>query len=61
MTSKKHWEFCEGHLTCPKTKKEECGKVTIVTHWTNGECTPAQVLCHGCGEQHRVELEEGES
>jgi hypothetical protein len=50
----KHSEFCEGHVKCPKTGKEECGKVMITTVWTNGEESACQIYCFGCGEQHRV-------
>ena len=53
----KHSQFCEGHVTCPKTGKEECGKVMITCVWTNGEETAAQIFCFGCGEQHRVKPE----
>lgn len=52
-TTGKHSEFCEGHVTCPITHKEECGKVMIFGVSRNGS-EAAQVLCFGCGEQHRV-------
>lgn len=49
----KHSQFCEGHVSCPTTHKEECGKVMIFGVHQQGTA-PVQVLCFGCGEQHRV-------
>jgi hypothetical protein len=52
----KHSEFCEGHVNCPTTKKEECGKVMIFGCSAKGE-SAVQVYCFGCGEQHKVKEE----
>jgi len=54
----KHSEFCEGHICCPNTGKEECGRVMIFACSSKGE-EAVQVVCFGCGEQHRVK-EKGE-
>lgn len=55
--TKKHNEFCEGHVTCPKTGKLECGKV-VVTKVTPVGCEAAMVYCFGYGGTHNVQQEE---
>lgn len=50
-------ELCEGHLICPNTGKEECTRVTIFGVTEDGEA-PIQVYCFGCGEQHRIKMED---
>jgi hypothetical protein len=56
-----HNVFCEGHVSCPKTGKEECGKVMVfkVFLMKDGSqvTAAASVLCFGCGEIHNVSEE----
>jgi len=51
-----HSPFCEGHVQCPNTGKEECGRVIVWKCGPDGE-TPATVYCFGCGELHNVKEE----
>lgn len=58
---KKCNEFCEGHVSCPNTRKEECGKIVVskVLFLKDGTTIgrAATVLCFGCGKTHNVEEE----
>lgn len=60
--AEKHSPFCEGHVSCPKTGKEQCGKVVvfkmILLKDGTGCCAATTVMCFGCGELHNVEEEE---
>jgi len=55
----KHNQFCEGHVSCPNTGKEECGKVVNwkILQLKNGTVIEevATIFCFGCGELHSVE------
>jgi hypothetical protein len=53
---KKHNEFCEGHVMCPTTGKEECGKVMVSKVYLDHE-EAAVIFCFGCGETHNVKEE----
>jgi hypothetical protein len=53
-----HNVFCEGHVKCPISGKDECGRVMVfkVVQFTNGNAVscPAAVMCFGCGQIHNV-------
>lgn len=57
----KHSQFCEGHVSCPKTGKDECGKAMVFRciSLKDGSIveSAASVFCFGCGEIHNVEEE----
>lgn len=50
----KHSMFCEGHVSCPVTGKEECRREMVSAIYTNGQCGCVTVFCFGCGETHNV-------
>lgn len=50
----KHSEFCEGHVECPKTGNEECGKELNFKLYANGAKECVTVMCFGCDEPHGV-------
>ena len=50
-----HNEFCDGHVTCPTTGKEECSKVMNYLVLNDGSQIPATVFCFGCNKTHDVE------
>ena len=50
-----HNEFCDGHVTCPTTGKEECSKVMNYLVLNDGSQVPATVFCFGCNKTHDVE------
>lgn len=53
----KHNRFCEGHVNCPVTGKEECGKELNYACLTDGSCSCVTVFCFGCGATHSVREE----
>ena len=60
-TTQTHNELCEGHVACPITGKEECGRVVVTKVrlvQIDGETEqieePAAVYCFGCGNLHDV-------
>lgn len=53
----KHNELCEGHVNCPVTGKEECGRELISGVSANGQCSCVMVFCFGCGKPHNVNEE----
>jgi len=65
VKKKKHSQFCEGHVLCPKTGKEECGKVVVwrvsIVKLADGKTEqveePAAVYCFGCGGIHECRME----
>ncbi len=58
VKEKNHHQFCEGHVTCPNTGKEECGKILNmkVTVLVDGDFIeqPVTVFCFGCNQPHNV-------
>ena len=44
-----HSEFCEGEVSCPTTKQDECGKEMV---WNQDGCV--SVYCFGCNKIHNV-------
>jgi hypothetical protein len=54
----KHSQFCEGHVSCPKTGKDECGKVMVSKCYLLKDGSAfegaATVFCFGCGDLHNV-------
>lgn len=50
----KHSQFCEGHLQCPKTGKEECGKEMNWACCRDGLMQCVTIFCFGCGKIHNV-------
>lgn len=49
----KHNPLCEGHVECPTTGREECGKV-LNYMCVDGVWEPVTVFCFGCGKTHNV-------
>ena len=52
-----HNEFCEGHLTCPETGKDECSKVMNYMVYADGSQVPCTVYCFGCGKTPDIEVD----
>jgi len=50
----RHSEWCERHVNCPTTGKEECGKELNWVLCADGNCVCVTIFCFGCGQIHRV-------
>jgi len=53
-----HNSFCEGHIICPTTKKEECCKIVhdkIEKVSAQKNLIPNEVQCFACGKNHKVQ------
>jgi hypothetical protein len=48
----KHSQFCEGHVSCPKTGKDECGKVMVFSgDWTDNFLEVFTILLKELGKR----------
>ena len=52
VTGKYH--ICEGKVTCPNTKNDECGKELNRVFFTDGKSEVCTVFCFGCNSPHDV-------
>jgi len=52
--TEEHNEFCDGHVGCPNTGKEECSKVMNYLILSDGSQIPATVFCFGCNQPHDI-------
>ena len=56
---RKHSKYCDGiicngKVSCPTTKKMECGKELNFKVYIDGRKEVISIWCFGCNQQHRI-------